>query len=148
MTERLTSGLLSAETAVAPHEKRVLLFGELLADCFFDEEKIGGAPFNVARHLCAFGAQPLLVSRIGKDALGGRLQALMAQWHMETAGIQKDEAHATGRVQVHTGGNGHRFEILPDQAYDHIAAETALEVARTTAPAVLYFGTLIQRQAP
>ncbi|PIV92139.1 MAG: hypothetical protein COW45_01270, partial [Gallionellales bacterium CG17_big_fil_post_rev_8_21_14_2_50_54_146] len=33
----------------------VVLFGEVLADVFPDRAVLGGAPFNVARHLKAFG---------------------------------------------------------------------------------------------
>ena len=45
-----------------------LVFGEVLWDCFPDGQQVlGGAPFNVAWHLHAFGISPLFVSRVGQD---------------------------------------------------------------------------------
>lgn len=123
----------------------ILIFGEVLADQFPDGDCIGGAPLNVARHLQAFGARPRLLSRIGRDELGERLLRLLRGWGMETAGIQTDDLHPTGRVQVHMAAGGHRFEILPDQAYDHIEAALALDHAQS--PHLIYFGTLAQRSA-
>ena len=44
------------------------IFGEVLFDCFPDgREVLGGAPFNVAWHLHAFGQSPVFVSRVGDD---------------------------------------------------------------------------------
>ncbi|WP_045224587.1 PfkB family carbohydrate kinase [Methyloterricola oryzae] len=123
----------------------ILVFGEVLADQFPDGDRIGGAPLNVARHLQAFGARPRLLSRIGRDELGERLLRLLRGWGMETAGIQTDDRHPTGRVQVHMAAGGHRFEILPDQAYDHIEAALTLDHAQS--PHLIYFGTLAQRSA-
>ncbi len=45
----------------------VLVFGEVLYDIFPDAEVLGGAPFNVARHLAGFGSGALLISRVGRD---------------------------------------------------------------------------------
>ncbi len=43
---------------------RPMIFGEVLFDCFPDGASIlGGAPFNVAWHLHAFGQSPLFISR-------------------------------------------------------------------------------------
>jgi fructokinase len=123
----------------------ILVFGEALADQFPDGDRIGGAPLNVARHLQAFGARPRLLSRIGRDALGERLLQLLRGWGMETAGIQIDGRRPTGRVRVHMAVGGHRFEILPDQAYDHIEAPLALSHAHSSH--LIYFGTLAQRSA-
>lgn len=125
----------------------VLLFGELLADQFPDGDRIGGAPLNVARHLQAFGARPRLLSRIGADDLGHSLLQHLRDWDLDAGGIQRDAQHPTGRVQVHLAKGGHRFEILPDQAYDHIEAGIALKDAQAINPALLYFGTLAQRCA-
>lgn len=123
----------------------ILVFGEVLADQFPDGDRIGGAPLNVARHLLAFGARPRLLSRIGRDELGERLLQLLCGWGTETAGIQSDDRHPTGRVRVHMAAGGHRFEILPDQAYDHVDAALALDYAQS--PHLIYFGTLAQRGA-
>ncbi|MEW5903000.1 MAG: carbohydrate kinase [Pseudomonadota bacterium] len=125
----------------------IALFGEVLADEFPDRHVLGGAPFNVARHLRAFGLNPVLITRTGNDALREELLDTMRASDMETMGVQCDSTHPTGRVQVHLDGDNHRFEILPDQAYDHIHATLARMVALSVRPELVYFGTLAQRRA-
>lgn len=141
------TGLPPAGPDVRASDRQILLFGEVLADQFPDGERIGGAPFNVARHLQAFGLRPRLISRIGTDPLGQRLLTLMTGWGMDASGIQRDPERPTGRVRVHMETPAHRFEILPDQAYDHIEVPSADFQARPDHPALLYFGTLVQRSA-
>ena len=124
---------------------RVLLFGEVLADIFPDRTVLGGAPFNVARHLKAFGRNPVLLSRVGNDDLGTDVLGTMAQSGMETGGIQSDMHHPTGQVKVHLEDGGHRFDILPEQAYDFIHPAVARMVRLPLSPALVYYGTLAQR---
>jgi fructokinase len=123
----------------------VILFGEILVDMFPDRRALGGAPFNVARHLKAFGLHPVLISRTGNDALRDELMTGMSNLGMDTGGLQSDPIHPTGQVLVHMEGSGHSFEILPGQAYDFIDARTAGEIALASSPGLLYFGTLAQR---
>jgi fructokinase len=125
----------------------VILFGEVLADVFPDKEVLGGAPFNVARHLQAFGLHPVLVTRTGNDELRGKLLAAMADAGMDDRGIQLDVSRPTGRVQVHMEQGGHRFEILPAQAYDNIHAGLTHMITLALRPQLVYFGTLAQRNA-
>jgi len=124
----------------------VLLFGEVLIDNFPDHAVLGGAPFNVARHLRAFGLNPLLVSRTGNDAHHRRLLDAMQRYDMQTIGVQCDQRRPTGQVAVEMTDGGHRFEILPDQAYDYIHPAVARMVALAERPELVYFGTLAQRQ--
>lgn len=145
MRSRVQFALPASKRESAASAERVVLFGELLADCFPDHEAIGGAPFNVARHLRAFGARPRLISRVGKDALGERLLELLNHMGLDVSGIQRDESRPTGRVRVHIDGHGHSFEILPDQAYDHIDARAARAATVEFRPRLVYFGTLVQR---
>jgi fructokinase len=123
----------------------VALFGEVLADVFPDRSVLGGAPFNVARHLKAFGLDPVLITRTGNDALRDELLQTMAASGMETLGVQCDPHYPTGQVKVHFEAGTHRFEILPEQAYDHIHAMVARMVALSIHPQLVYFGTLAQR---
>lgn len=123
----------------------VALFGEVLADVFPDRSVLGGAPFNVARHLKAFGLNPVLITRTGNDALRAQLLEAMSACGMETVGVQCDRSYPTGQVKVHFEGGAHRFEILPEQAYDHIHASVARMVALSIHPELAYFGTLAQR---
>lgn len=98
-----------------------LIFGEVLFDCFSDgQEVLGGAPFNVAWNLKAFGMSPLLVSRVGDDILGRRIRNKMGTWDMTTSGLQLDSSYPTGKVDIDLIGGEPRFTILPDQAYDYI----------------------------
>jgi len=58
-----------------------LLFGEVLFDCFPNgEQRLGGAPFNLAWHLQALGDQPCLISRVGNDGLGEKIAREMTTW--------------------------------------------------------------------
>jgi len=123
----------------------VVLFGEVLADIFPERTVLGGAPFNVAWHLEAFGQKPVLITRLGHDALGDMVLSAMSQNGMETLGVQCGNNYSTGQVQVHLEGNCHRFEILPHQAYDFIHPAMARMTALSVHPALIYFGTLAQR---
>jgi fructokinase len=123
----------------------VVLFGEVLADIFPDRTVLGGAPFNVARHLKAFRLNPVLITRLGSDALRDQVLHVMSQNDMETIGVQNDDTHPTGQVQVHIEGGGHRFEILPMQAYDFIQPAEAHKVIGSVHPELIYYGTLAQR---
>jgi fructokinase len=123
----------------------VVLFGEALVDDFGARQVVGGAPFNVARHLAAFGEPQCMVTRIGNDRYGELVRAEFARFGMLATGLQCDPQWPTGSVAVETLPGGHRFHILPDQAYDHIDPELALGAIAGTRPATLYFGTLAQR---
>lgn len=121
------------------------IFGEVLADIFPDQTVLGGAPFNVARHLQAFGLQPVMITRTGQDALRAVLLQEMQRLKMDVSGLQIDTTYPTGQVKVHLTEHGHQFEILPDQAYDHIHAGITHMVTMSLKPAMVYFGTLAQR---
>lgn len=69
----------------------VIIFGEVLFDCFPDGNVIlGGAPFNVAWNLQAFGLSPLFISRIGDDSYGITIKEAMQNWGMDLRGLQLD----------------------------------------------------------
>lgn len=132
----------------SPRAGRPLIFGEVLFDCFPDgQEVMGGAPFNVAWHLAGLGADPLLISRVGTDRRGTAVLAGMRAWGMDCTGIQSDTVTPTGQVQISLQGTSHSFDILPNQAYDHIALEAALSATAAMTPALLYCGSLITRTA-
>lgn len=123
----------------------IALFGEVLADIFPDKSVLGGAPYNVARHLQVLGQHPVLITRTGNDPLRSALLAEMSHLRMDNCGVQSDPVYPTGRVIVHLSCNGHQFEILPDQAYDHIHSGITHLVTMTSRPDMVYFGTLAQR---
>ena len=126
----------------------VAVIGEALVDEFHDGPVAGGAPFNVARSVAALGAPVAFISRIGAGDLNGRLVQDSAQrYGLDTAGLQHDAQHATGRVSVIEEAGSHRFEIHADAAWDHLDADAARQhLARAGADAgLMYFGSLAQR---
>lgn len=123
----------------------VMLFGEVLADIFPDETVLGGAPFNVARHLRAFDLNAVMISRTGSDALQQEFLHEMQRLNMDTSGIQIDHSYPTGQVQVEMAEGKHQFTILPNQAYDNIHAGVTHMMTISMKPDLVYFGTLAQR---
>ncbi len=119
------------------------IFGEVLFDYFPDGSRVlGGAPFNVAWHLQAFGLTPNLISRIGNDADGAEIATLMTEWGMSRANLQTDETHPTGRVRVELVDGEPHYDIVADSAYDFIAADL---LPATTTNGILYHGSLALR---
>ena len=133
---------------VAKKDRRpvaTVVFGEALVDDFVTEQLVGGAPFNVARNLAAFMAPQLMITRIGSDQNGTIVRAEFERFAMLETGLQVDRMEETGRVLVERRPGGHRFVILPKQAYDFIDPHQALAALETVTPAAIYFGTLAQR---
>ena len=62
----------------------VVCWGELLWDLFPSGPELGGAAANVAINLPRLGATPLLVSRVGKDALGALAYHLVQGSNLKT----------------------------------------------------------------
>ncbi len=125
-----------------------LLFGETLVDELPRARVPGGAPFNVACHLRALGASPLLVTRIGTDGDGRRLVRALRQRGLATLGVQRDTERPTGRVAVRETDDGPSFEIPPRQAFDYVDRDAAVRATKGLSPRVVYFGTLAQRLGP
>jgi fructokinase len=136
-----------AEPALAsPADGRPVIVGEVLFDDFQDRSRVlGGAPFNVAWHLQAFGLEPVVVTRIGDDELGAKIVAAMDDWGMDRRAVQVDPSAPTGRVEVDLDGDGPAFDILPDQAYDRLDSAAAVTAVRSVPTAVLYHGSLLAR---
>jgi len=122
-----------------------LIFGEVLFDCFPDgRETLGGAPFNVAWNLQAFGMAPLFISSIGNDNHGRRIMEQMKSWGMDTRFVQRDPVFPTGKVQIALTKGEPIFTILPDRAYDHILPPAEKLKQK---PSFLYHGSLALRKA-
>jgi len=122
---------------------RVVVFGEVLFDRFPDGSLVlGGAPFNVAWHLQAFGLSPLFISRIGNDSLGRQIKHQMVAWGMDTCGLQLDAFHPTGTVDVTVENGEPSFDIIKDRAYDFIDKD---RIPTLPDRGFLYHGTLAIR---
>jgi len=124
---------------------RPLIFGEVLFDHFPDGSVVlGGAPFNVAWHLHAFGLKPLMISRIGNDTLGGRVQQAMQAWGMDDSAVQIDTDHPTGTVEVRFNDGEPSYEIVDGVAYDYI---DAAQLPELDGEYLLYHGSLALRHS-
>lgn len=123
--------------------KRPVIFGEVLFDRFPDGNVVlGGAPFNVAWNLQAFGQAPLLISRVGVDALGERICQTMTDWSMDTSHVQLDPSHSTGTVDVSFHDGEPSYDIVPGTAYDFMAPGDFFALKDV---ALLYHGSLALR---
>jgi len=127
----------------------ILCIGEILWDALPEGLFLGGAPFNVARHLHALGEDVIFVSRVGDDVLGAEaLRRLRAQG-LDAALVQRDDSLPTGFVRValdHRTGEPD-YEIVEPAAWDAITLTDALEQHAERA-AALVFGSLAQRAYP
>ena len=124
----------------------VIIFGEVLFDCFPDGNIVlGGAPFNVAWHLQAFGLSPLFISRIGDDSYVVTIREVMQNWGMDLRGLQLDLEHPTGTVQVNFINNEPHYEIVENSAYDFIEFSNLPCLPKDS---ILYHGTLALRSQP
>jgi len=97
------------------------IFGEVLFDCFPDGARVlGGAPFNVAWHLQAFGESPRFISRVGKDRDGNSILDAMLKWGMRTDAVQHDASLPTGRVDITFSDGEPGYDIVHPSAWDAI----------------------------
>jgi fructokinase len=121
----------------------IIIFGEVLFDCFPDGNQVlGGAPFNVAWHLQAFGLSPLFISRIGEDLQGDRIASAMDDWGMILEGLQRDPEHPTGSVRVTIIDQEPYYQIVENSAYDFIEF---VPLSLWQKGSLLYHGTLALR---
>jgi fructokinase len=123
-----------------------VVFGEVLVEEGAGAPVVGGAPFNVARHLAAFMAPPLLITRIGDDRNGAAVRAEFERFVIPDTGLQIDPMEETGRAVAERQGTTHRQTLLPRQAYDFIDPDLAAASVAGGAYDTIYFGTLAQRE--
>jgi len=119
-----------------------LIFGETLFDCYAQDDCVlGGAAFNVARHLQGWGCYPLLLSRVGNDLKGHAIVEAMQQFSMYTSGVQIDDQQRTGQVNVSLQKGQPHFDIEPLSAYDFISSKGL----PLQPPSLIYHGSLALR---
>ncbi|MEE9325859.1 MAG: PfkB family carbohydrate kinase, partial [Cocleimonas sp.] len=118
------------------------IFGEVLFDHFPDGSTVlGGAPFNVAWHLQAFGQAPRFISRVGDDAEGRSIREAMTMWGMRTDFLQMDSTLSTGRVSVSITDDEPSYDIVNPCAYDAIESVNLDQQCR-----LFYHGSLALRE--
>ena len=121
-----------------------LIFGEILVDAFPDGSRVlGGCALNVAWHLQGLGLEPILVSRIGTDALGKEALEKIRNWDLKTDGIQTDPNAPTGVVRVTLGKKGEIHFSTPESCASDFISEEAFAFVKSSE--LLYHGTYIMR---
>ena len=121
--------------------------GEVLWDLLPAGKQLGGAPANFAYHAHALGAEALVVSRVGDDALGREILERLRGLGLRTDGISVDPAAPTGTVNVALDAQGvPNFTIHENVAWDLLEAAPAI-LAEAARADVICFGTLGQRHA-
>jgi fructokinase len=109
---------------------------------------LGGAPFNVAWHLQAFGQCPHFISRVGSDAEGDEIRAAMREWGMDESGLQTDSERPTGKVMVRFEDAEPCYDIVENCAYDAIDSAAIEESIAALEGGYLYHGSLALRSEP
>nr|WP_233133084.1 carbohydrate kinase [Synechococcus sp. MW101C3] len=124
-----------------PSPARVLCFGEALVDRLGPpggdpahdipvDDRLGGAPANVACALARLGTGAALIGRLGDDRIGAAFRALLLERGVDTRALQCDPLRPSRTVLVrrdaagerHFGGfAGDRGEGFADQAIDAAA---------------------------
>ncbi|MEI7908084.1 MAG: carbohydrate kinase [Verrucomicrobiota bacterium] len=142
MSDALAASILEPGAVPRP---LVIGVGEVLWDLLPDGRQLGGAPANFAYHAQALGADSLVISRVGDDALGREILERLAGLGMRTDGITTDPDAPTGTVGVALDVGGKpTFTIYQDVAWDFIAP-SARVLRETQHAAAVCFGTLAQR---
>ena len=105
---------------MGPHSSpRVLCFGEALVDRLLPvgedltavvagacEDRLGGAPANVACGLARLGTPAALLGCLGTDSIGQAFAALFAERGVESGGIQWTSRRPSRVVLVRRDGSG------------------------------------------
>jgi len=127
-------------------EKRPFIFGEVLFDVYPDgTEKMGGAPFNVAWHLAAFGLDPLFISCIGIDKRGDIVINAMQRWGIDHTAVQRNDNYSTGVVNVTENHSGPSYTIPEAQAFDYIDLNVFKNSVINQDCSLIYHGSLALR---
>ena len=124
----------------------VVGFGEVLWDFLMKEGlyKLGGAPFNFAYHTKQFGLNSLIISAIGEDELGRKLEQAIQEKQLpyQLAHLPQE----TGVVNVINTDGIPQYEILENKAWDYIPlSEEMSQIAAQTR--AICFGSLAQRNS-
>ena len=127
--------------------RTIIGIGEALFDIFPDQQRLGGAPLNLALHAHQLGNRGIVVTRIGQDALGQQILDELARRGMSAEHVQTDPDLATGTVIVCFDEAGEpSYDITSHVAWDNIQWDGDLDHLAGQADAIC-FGTLAQRNA-
>jgi fructokinase len=131
----------------APTKPLCIGVGELLWDLLPGGKQLGGAPANFAYHTHALGAEALVVSRVGTDALGREILDRFRSLGLSTEGVTSDSSLLTGTVSVSLDARGTpTFTIHENVAWDFIEVPTPV-LDRAAHCDAICFGSLAQRRS-
>lgn len=122
-----------------------ICFGEILWDVLPDGRMPGGAPLNVAYHLNKLGLSSSIISKIGDDENGVKLERLLDGWHINKSLLQRDTIHPTSEVIARVGSrNEVSYEIVFPVAWDFIDHQFMIDNALKSSIYFVY-GSLASR---
>ncbi len=124
---------------------KIVCFGEVLFDIFPDKKIIGGAPLNVALRLHSFGHSIVMISAVGKDALGMNILNYLKDKNIDISQIQINDTLKTGEVAVSLNSKGSAsYKINYPRAWDNIVLNQKI-INSVTKSDALVFGSLAAR---
>tara|TARA_B110000438_G_scaffold17852_1_gene16616 strand:- start:2020 stop:2940 length:921 start_codon:yes stop_codon:yes gene_type:complete len=122
--------------------------GEAVFDVFPDKEVLGGTSLNVAVQAhqlqLPLGGRGVLLSRIGNDDLGKRLQNEFDDRDLPLEFVQVDQEKPTGQVLVSFIEGAPSYEIVQDTAWDFLKF-TEHEADLAAVCDAVSFGSMSQR---
>jgi fructokinase len=122
----------------------VLGIGELLWDMLPGGKRLGGAPANFSVMAGRLGNHAAILSRIGRDDLAREAVHLLDPLPADTAYLQIDTAHETGRVTVAFNDGQPEYTIHKPAAWDSLELSDEWVQLAERADAIC-FGSLAQR---
>ena len=107
------------------------------------DDRLGGAPANVACGLARLGTAVSFVGRVGVDAIGAQFQHLFIQRNVDTSALQLDPSRPTRIVLVRRSRDGERqFQGFAGDQGDGFADQALQPVALPSAAQWLLVGTI------
>jgi fructokinase len=133
--QALPDRLSSARLHINP-EKRPAIAGNVgTCTAAGGVEFAGQSVLNVVWHLRSLGFEPLLITRIGNDAEGGRISRHLEKWGIDLAGVQVDDSLPTFGPMTSLDEGEH-----PRCAWDALDWKSAADIIHRIEPAVLFHG--------
>jgi fructokinase len=126
--------------------KKIVCFGEMLWDVFPTGKIAGGAPMNLALHLCQLGDEVSFISGVGADVEGQNLLAFIERFGLNPELIQTHPNYPTGKVLVNNSDKENiTYDIVKPAAWDQIAWSPEQQEKVDQADAFIY-GSLATRE--
>jgi fructokinase len=124
----------------------ILGVGELLWDILPEGPRLGGAPANFTVMAGRLGDRAAVLSRVGRDELARKAMELLYPLPVDSAHVQIDAKHETGRVTVELQSGQPSFTIHEPAAWDFLElTDEWLQLAERAG--AICFGSLAQRSA-